>query len=55
MMKKEIKKEKKLSLKKLQIAKITNPGKIFGGSQNINDCGDPNGASNHQSGFDTGR
>ncbi|UCA60125.1 hypothetical protein KB553_01020 [Chryseobacterium rhizoplanae] len=54
-MKKEIKKEKKLSLKKLQIAKITNPSKIVGGLQNIDNCSDPNEASNHQGGFDTGR
>ncbi|ANF52982.1 hypothetical protein A0O34_21725 [Chryseobacterium glaciei] len=55
-MKKEPKNEKKLSLKKLQIVKIANPNKIFGGTrQNVNDCGDPNNASNHQGGFDTSR
>lgn len=54
-MKKQIKKEQKLSLKKLQIAKIKNPNKIFGGLQNIDNCSDPDGASNHQGGFDTGR
>lgn len=58
-MKKELKKEKKLFLKKLQITKIKNPGAVLGGGgggpQNINDCTDPNEASNHQGGFDTGR
>jgi hypothetical protein len=55
-MKKKIKKEKKLSLKKLQIAKINNPNKIFGGTKHFNnDCPDPeNGSSNH-GGVDTGR
>lgn len=54
-MKKSIKKEKKLSLKKLQMAKISNPNRIFGGTkQFINDCGNPeNGSSNH-GGVDTG-
>lgn len=56
-MKKELKKEKKLFLKKLKITKIKNPGAILGGGglQKIDNCSDPNEASNHQGGFDTGR
>lgn len=45
-MKKSTTKEKKLSLKKLQMAKITNPRAIFAGSiQYINDCPNPDNGS----------
>ncbi|WP_312994179.1 hypothetical protein [Chryseobacterium flavum] len=55
-MKKKNQSEKKLSLKKLQMVKIANPNKIFGGSlQHINDCTNPDNGSNNQSGIDTGR
>lgn len=45
-MKKELKKEKKLFLKKLQITKVKNPRAILGGGgqQKIDNCGDPNEA-----------
>ena len=51
-MKKSIKKEKKLSLEKVQLVKINNPKKIFGGTIQIIDvCGDPeNGSGNQQGG-----
>ncbi|CAA7194140.1 hypothetical protein [Chryseobacterium potabilaquae] len=55
-MKKQIKKEKKLSLEKLQLVKINNPKKIFGGTkQFIEGCGDPNNASGNNGGIDTGK
>lgn len=55
-MKKENKQEKKLSLKKLQLAKISNPKQIFGGTKKyLDSCANPDNGSNHQGGVDTGR
>ncbi|SHH94220.1 hypothetical protein [Chryseobacterium oranimense] len=54
-MKKENKKEKKLSLKKLQMAKINNPRKIFGGTKHfLLECSDPENTSSNHGGVDTG-
>ncbi|MDN5478237.1 MAG: hypothetical protein L0G39_14980 [Chryseobacterium sp.] len=54
-MKKQIRKEKKLSLEKLQLVKVTNQTKIFGGGgtrqTKIDSCIDPeNGSGNQQGG-----
>ncbi|MDQ0784485.1 hypothetical protein [Chryseobacterium sp. W4I1] len=53
-MKKENKSEKKLSLKKLQMTKVTNPGKIYGGLtlQGFEgvECTSPENASKPQGG-----
>ncbi|WP_165852296.1 hypothetical protein [Chryseobacterium pennae] len=51
-MKKQNKKEKKLSLEKLQLVKISNPKKIFGGTkQYVDGCNNPdNGSGNDQGG-----
>lgn len=48
-MKKQIRKEKKLSLEKLQLVKISNSKKIFGGTKQ--GCENPdNGSGNQQGG-----
>lgn len=57
-MKKGNKSEKKLSLKKLQMAKVTNPGKIYGGLTLLQgteglegvECTNPENASKPQGG-----
>ncbi|MEE6130041.1 hypothetical protein V2E39_21775 [Chryseobacterium arthrosphaerae] len=51
-MKKRTQNEKKLSLKKLQMAKINNPGKILGGTQLVfeNGCTFTPNASKPQGG-----
>ncbi|MCQ9638967.1 hypothetical protein MP478_06145 [Chryseobacterium sp. WG14] len=55
-MKKQIKKEKKLSLEKLQLVKINNPKRIFGGTKQVIDgCNNPdNGSGNDQGGVGGG-
>lgn len=57
-MKKAKQTEKKLSLKKLQLTKINNPGKIFGGTNAVfpaEDCEDIDNGSKPRTGQDTGR
>ncbi|SIS56248.1 hypothetical protein SAMN05421768_11015 [Chryseobacterium joostei] len=57
-MKKAKQTEKKISLKKLQITKINNPGKIFGGTKAVfaaEDCEDIDNGSKPRTGHDTGR